>query len=425
MNIRTAPPKEWGMAPLRTLDMTVGIGHGVGADAAAVGRETAKMAVSGLSDGSRPGWAIAFCGGRLDGRRVLAAMRGVWGDIPVVGGAAIGTITRRAVGYSGFECATALFPASAGAPEIVVDRGLNAGEEAAGERLGAKIRAAAHPGATVVLFYDSIRSAPPPVLHTGSRLVEGIYRGLGDHDVRLFGGGTVSDFRLTESHVFDGNDQALHAAVAVVLPPSITSRTTILHGCVPTGSFMEITRIDGAIVYELDGRPAFEALERAVGAPIDARRAKEMFLRVTLGEKHGDPFAPFDEAAYVNRLIVSADPDAGSLTLFEADFRVGSRVQFMARDNDLMFDSVRRRTAALMDEVAPEACVLGLYIDCAGRTGLTSATETEEAELVLAGVHPDIPVLGFYSGVEIAPLMGRSRPLDWTGVLTVFCRRPE
>ncbi len=31
-----------------------------------------------------------------------------------------------------------------------------------------------------------------------------------------------------------------------------------------------------------------------------------------------------------------------------------------------------------------------------------------------------IPFLGFYSGVEIASLMGRSRGLDWTGVLIIF-----
>jgi hypothetical protein len=32
------------------------------------------------------------------------------------------------------------------------------------------------------------------------------------------------------------------------------------------------------------------------------------------------------------------------------------------------------------------------------------------------------PLLGFYSGVEIAPVDGvRSRPLDWTAVLTVLC----
>jgi len=29
-------------------------------------------------------------------------------------------------------------------------------------------------------------------------------------------------------------------------------------------------------------------------------------------------------------------------------------------------------------------------------------------------------LLGFYSGVEIAPFLGRSRGLDWTGVLLLF-----
>ncbi len=44
----------------------------------------------------------------------------------------------------------------------------------------------------------------------------------------------------------------------------------------------------------------------------------------------------------MNRLILTADPEAGSVTLFEPDFEVGSRVQIMARDNAVMLDSVRR-----------------------------------------------------------------------------------
>ena len=44
-----------------------------------------------------------------------------------------------------------------------------------------------------------------------------------------------------------------------------------------------------------------------------------------------------------------------------------------------------------------------------------------EAELVINGIDPRLPLLGFYSGVEIAPFSGGySRPLDWTGVLTIF-----
>ncbi|MDX9859517.1 MAG: FIST N-terminal domain-containing protein [Rhodospirillales bacterium] len=403
----------------------VGLGQDIGPDSETVGRQAARQALAGLAPGDAPAWAVAFSGGRHDGPKAFKAVRDALSGVPVVGGAAVGTITRHAVGYSGFECAVALFPASLGMPIILAEDGLDRGEAAVGERLGRRIREAAHPGAAVILFYDSVRSAPPPVLHAGSRLVEGIYDGLDGFTVHLVGGGTIADVQLSASYVFDGQRSAHHAAVAVILPPALTAETVILHGCVPASSFMEITRVEGAVVYELDGRPAIEALEAMLGMPIDDKRAQDLSLRVTLGEKHGDPFAPYDESAYVNRLIVSADAKSGSLTLFEADFRAGARVQFMARDNDMMLASVKRRTTALMARLANKSCVLGLYFDCAGRSGLVSGSSSEEAQVMVRLCRPDIPVLGFFSGVEIAPLMGRSRPLDWTGVFMVIHRAQE
>ena len=68
--------------------------------------------------------------------------------------------------------------------------------------------------------------------------------------------------------------------------------------------------------------------------------------------------------------------------------------------------------------------IFGLYVDCAGRTSSLSNTQTEEAievQKVFNQYHT--PLLGFYSGVEIAPLAGKNRGLDWTGVLIVFATR--
>jgi len=48
-------------------------------------------------------------------------------------------------------------------------------------------------------------------------------------------------------------------------------------------------------------------------------------------------------------------------------------------------------------------------------------SETEEAQEVCDVFNTDdIPLIGFYSGVEVAPLLGKSRGLDWTGILTVI-----
>ena len=39
---------------------------------------------------------------------------------------------------------------------------------------------------------------------------------------------------------------------------------------------------------------------------------------------------------------------------------------------------------------------------------------------MMQDLQASFPLLGFYSGVEIAPFGSYSRPLDWTGVLTLL-----
>jgi len=234
----------------------------------------------------------------------------------------------------------------------------------------------------------------------------------------------LTDMNMTGAWIFDGEGVRKHAAAALIFPPCVEAVTEILHGCRPVSAFMEITRIEGATVFELDGEPALRVIERMLSLPIGGGRGQELSLVATLGQKQGDPFAPYDENAYVNRLILSANADQGSVTLFEPDFERGALVQIMSRDNGLMLDSVRRGVAAANAAAADEAPLLGLYIDCAGRASARSGAAIEEAELVVNGLDPRIPLLGFYSGVEVAPFAGeRSRPLDWTGVLTVLRRR--
>jgi small ligand-binding sensory domain FIST len=146
---------------------------------------------------------------------------------------------------------------------------------------------------------------------------------------------------------------------------------------------------------------------------------KKPFI-VTLGKKYGEPYAPFNEQMYVNRLVIDSDHEKGSVTIFEADFQQGDMVQVMSRDNHLMVESVGSGTAELIENTDLENSEFALYIDCAGRASGFSGSEIEEADVVRKTIGKSVPFLGFYSGVEIAPFLGRSRPLDWTGVLTIF-----
>lgn len=413
----------------------IGVGRSNNPDPREAGTEAARRAADMLNPAEEPAWVLVFCGGKHDPAAVLAGLRGVVGPLPVVGGSAAGTVTSAGFGYSGFEVAVGLFPASLGLPEILTDGGLLEGEAAAGRRLGESLRGLAGEGRVVLLFYDSVAATAPPRLHPASLLIDGIYQGMGVDEresggsyrphmgrPHLVGAGTLTDMNLSDGYVFDGTRPRKHSAVAVVLPAAITAETAILHGCVPVSSFMTITNIDGAEVFELDGGPALDVIETMLGIDVADDGGRNLSLMVTLGEKHGDPFADYDENRYVNRLILRVESDRRSITLFEPDFRRGSVVQIMSRDNGLMVQSVRDGVRSMNGRVSDRKALMALYIDCAGRASARSGSEIEEAEVLLDEIAINAPLLGFYSGVEIAPVDEmRSRPLDWIGVLTVLC----
>ncbi len=230
----------------------------------------------------------------------------------------------------------------------------------------------------------------------------------------------MTDLNLSDGWVFDGHGVRKHAAVALVFPPCVRASTIVLHGCRPVSTFMDITRIDGAEVFELDGERALDVIERRLNLTFGTSSAQHLSLIATLGQKQGDRFADYDENAYVNRLILTTNRDSGSITLFEPDFALGSKVQIMSRDSELMLQSVRGGVVNANRTNDSSDCFLNLYIDCAGRASARSGASTEEADLVVRGLDANVPLLGFYSGVEIAPFSGYSRPLDWTGVLTTL-----
>ena len=371
----------------------------------------------------QPVLLLVFCGGKHDPATVLSTLRSAYGPVPVVGGSAAGAIGCGQFGCSGLELGIVAFRASDVVPRVHVTYDLLAGERQAGLALARDVAASATDEAVVLLLFDSVASVAPLRLHHASAIVEGFQAGLDGKPLTLIGGGLLTDMNLSDSWVFTGDAVRKHAAVALVFPPAVRAETMVLHGCRPVSAFMEVTDVEGAVVRALDGRPALAVIEELIGLQLVRDGGADLSLVATLGEKHGDPFAPYDENAYVNRLILSADRATGSVTLFEPDFRRGAKVQIMARDNALMLDSVRRGTAAVRERQASFRPFLTLYIDCAGRASARSGARIEEAELVLRNLDPAMPLLGFYSGVEIAPFGDYSRPLDWTGVLTMLGRR--
>ncbi len=370
-----------------------------------------------------PDLVLAFVGGKHEPQAALSALRAVFGTVMLTGGSAAGIISVQGTGYSGFEIGVIAFKGEDVTPELVSSYGLLESELSAGRALGEAVRERAPDGAAVMLLFDSVAVLAPLRLHPASQVMRGFQEGLGDRALHVIGGGLLTDINFSDGWIFAGEQVCKHAISALIFPAGLRASTVILHGCRPVSSFIEITAIDGAEVLELDGQPALGVIEKMLGLEIGSTSGQELSLVATLGQKQGDPFAPYDENNYVNRLILHANPAHGSITIFEPDFNIGTKVQIMSRDNTLMLDSVQRGVSQLKESLVGQDCVAAFYIDCAGRASVMSGSPTEEAALVLSALAPDYPFMGFYSGVEIAPFTGNySRPLDWTGVLTILQR---
>lgn len=363
---------------------------------------------------------MAFGGGRHDPTALVQGLRAVLGEIPIIGGSAAGLITAEAATLTGFECGLLVFAQPLIYDAIATEPDL-CDEYAAGKRLGAKLCQSCPSTSTILLFYDSLHASDPVELHVGSRLVEGFRDGVGQQDAALIGAGTLGDIAMSGSAVFDGHQARRHTAVAVAMPHALRGHIAITHGCFPASDYMTITRIDGARILELDGRPALTvAAERLDLSTADLARISPHSLAITLGEKQGDPFGPFADADYNNRLVMAADDESGALIVTEADFTTGTRIQLMGIEPQRMIDSAQEQSQQLLDRLGDEAPVFALYIDCAGRSMAFSGVEDDESAPVRRLIGARCPLLGFYSGVEIAPVHGTPRPLDWTGVLAVF-----
>ena len=48
--------------------------------------------------------------------------------------------------------------------------------------------------------------------------------------------------------------------------------TDVTHGCLPIGTEMEITRIEGNRLYEINNRPAMHVMAEYVGQDVEKRR---------------------------------------------------------------------------------------------------------------------------------------------------------
>lgn len=172
-----------------------------------------------------------------------------------------------------------------------------------------------------------------------------------------------------------------------------------------------VTRSDGNVLYELDGRPALQLYREYLGELAGDLPASGLLFPLALRQ-------PGEEKQLV-RTILGIDEDAGSLT-FAGDMPEGYHAQLMQANFDRLVDGAEdaaRNTLALGGADA----LLCIAISCVGRRLVLGERTEDELEATMHVLPDGVVQVGFYSYGEISPYAEGTCDLhNQTMTLTTF-----
>lgn len=229
----------------------------------------------------------------------------------------------------------------------------------------------------------------------GSELVAGITGAL-PAGVNVTGGLSAdgSHFRSTRV-MLDGPPREGAIAAVGFYGDRLRVAFGSLGGWDPFGPDRMITRSEGNVLYELDGRSALELYKKYLGDYAKDLPASGLLFPLLVRTSPQD--------VGVVRTILSVDEKTQSMT-FAGDVPRGAYARLMKANFDRLIDGATGAARINHEAMGSRAPELALLISCVGRKLLLKQRTEEEVEAVRDVLGPRVAMTGFYSYGEISPL---------------------
>jgi hypothetical protein len=201
------------------------------------------------------------------------------------------------------------------------------------------------------------------------------------------------------------DDEVVSDGVAyALLSGEAQAGCAISHSLIPIGGARTVTRSQGNVIYEIDGKPAVEVLKEYL--PEHALAEDEDWLpnSISLALCFRAPSYIKDEE-YVVRGIPAVRMADESITV-QTEVQEGTSVWFSSRDKEKVATGLDRMAQQIKEQIGGEKPKLVFQFDCATR-GKMMFREKEKLKLLRQfrqSVGPDVTWAGFYAFGEIGPV---------------------
>ncbi len=194
----------------------------------------------------------------------------------------------------------------------------------------------------------------------------------------------------------------------VLLSARIPVISGLTQGCTPLANRHTITRADGNILAEIDGRPALDVFKEDIGEVL----AKDL-KRVSGYIFAGLPVPGSDTGDYLVRNLIGIDPGEKLLAIGD-NLEDDVPIMFCRRDGDTARNDMLRMLKDLKKRATGEIKG-GVYYTCVGRGRNQFGDNSEELKMIRDELG-EFPLVGFFANGEIS----HNRLYGYTGVLTLF-----
>lgn len=380
------------------MSLTASVFFSDGSDSYAAGANAAQGALDAL--GAAPNAAIVFASSVYDQQQVVNGVRSVTKDATLVGASTAGEITtigplkKHSVAVMLLSSDTVRFTADADATVAQDAR-------AAGKSAADKVKARAGDDLHALLMF------PDVLVGNGADIVRGVLDSVGEH-FPVMGGAAGDDFCFAKTFQYL-NDQVLSGAVVGLgLSGKFRIGAGVKHGWIPVGIPYRATKSQGSVLHELNGKPAISLYEDYFGAD-EARHLKEETLaKLAITYPLGMRIAGSEEMLLRDPLSVDAH---GSITC-AAEIPEGAEVQLMIGSRESAVAVAREAAQYALNQLEggqPKAIII---FNCIARNKLFGEHAGEEITAIQEVLGPSVPLIGFYTYGEQAPLGGEVRNLE-------------
>ncbi|MEK7541387.1 MAG: FIST N-terminal domain-containing protein, partial [Patescibacteria group bacterium] len=376
-----------------------GVGISKGADAYQAGYAAARTAADRA--GGTPNFLFVFASPALQQEEVIRGIRDAAGAAPLIGCSTAGEITnegpsQKSVGVMAIRSDTLSFYTGVGAD-------IKSGAREAGQAVAREVQEKADkPLRTFIMLPDVLTG-------NGADAVRGVLDVLGPH-FPVVGGAAGDDFIFEKTYQYRDGDVVSGAVAGVGIAGARTIGIGVRHGWVPIGMPMKVTRAQGAVLHELDGKPAISIYEDYFGERAEELR-KEALARLAITYPLGLKIPEYQEE-YLIRDPITVD-EKGSITC-AAEIPEGAEVRLMIGSKEKAVEAAEDAARHLMQEFEMDKTKpkFVLMFNCIAREKLFAQKANDEIQAVMNIIGHSVPLLGFYTYGEQAPLGGEARNLE-------------